>query len=483
MRRAAGALLAVSLALGGGVARAESVETRLAAETRAPVDEMPSAGGPTGLLHLASARTGPVGAVRTALVFDGFRAPFLCTADQPCGGAARSPRADHAHAGVAVSIGATILGGLELFLVGRAWSNRSSQGADVLETIGETTVGAKLVSGDGAARFGVVGELTFGAGPGRVGLGLAGTSARLRGVFGLALDETSARLPLRLHASLGYLLDNTAALVSDIEAQRSADAGFPRQISRIERFGLGIGKRDRLELAVGLEWLATRARLRPFVEAGIAVPVDRRSDPCTQGAVPDPSLAPDVESCTWSLAATPSRLTLGVRTSPFVGESGTVSLLLGIDLGLTGTDRFVSGVVPQAPYTFWVAVSSSLQATPRPPVVVKEKVDVPVVPPIVTIRGFVHPTGSTTPIVDAKVVYVGGKRPDLSTDATGHFGDDVPPGTYELEIRAPGFKPNRCGGTAVGHPRKAPTIATPWPPAPGQPDVLWLDCPLEPASP
>ncbi len=464
-------------------ASADGAEARLAAETAPPVDEMAASGGPTGLVHTVSAKTGPAGAVRSALFFEGFRAPFLCTAAQPCGGSAPSPRADHAHMGVAVSAGATVSSGLELFLLGRATSNRSSRSADVLEVIGDTSFGVKYVRplGEGGLHVGGAAELLFGAGAGRVGLTLGATSLRVRGLLTFAADESTARLPLRLHVGLGYLLDNSARLVEDIEAQRSEDAGAPRQVTRVERFGLGINKLDRVELDVGLEWLP-RPSVRPFVEFGLAVPIDRQRASCTNpGLAKDPAFRPDTEDCSLSLAALPSRFTLGVRTAPFVGESGTLSVLVGIDLGLSGTSHFVSGLAPQAPYTLWLGLAASLQASPRPPRVVHDKVEVPVVPPIITVRGFVHPVGKSTPIADAKVVYVGAQRPDLSTDAAGFFGDDVPPGTYELEIRAPGYLPNRCGGTAVGRPRKAPSIATPWPPKPGQADVLLLDCPLEPA--
>lgn len=488
MSRGPAALCAIAVSAFVGRAYAEGAEARLRVEAGPPIDEMPSVAGATGLVHTVSARTGPVGAVRSALMFEGFRAPFLCTKEQPCGGLGRAERATHVHTGLAVSIGTTLFAGVEVFLVGRASSNRSSGSRvaglpdDVLEVIGDTTLGVKIVRplSDGLHVGGAL-ELLFGSGPGRVGLSLGATSARVRGLATYAFDEAGSRVPLRLHLGLGYLLDNTARLVEDVEAQRSLDARAPQQISRIERYGLGINKLDRAELEVSVEWLA-RARLRPFLEYGLAVPIDRRGAPCTNPAAsPDPAFRPDVEDCGLSFGALPSRLTLGVRTSPFVGESGTISVLLGIDVGLTGTSRFVSGLAPQAPYTMWLGLAASLQASLRPPTVVKVNVDVPVVPPMVTLRGFVHPVGKATPIVDAKVVYVGAARPDLSTDATGHFGDDVPPGTYELEVRAPGYLPNRCGGTAVGRARKANSIATPWPPEPGQANVLLLDCPLEPA--
>jgi len=410
-----------------------------AAGARAEAHELPTAAGPNGLLHTPSAIASDPWTVRGAVLLDWFRASsFLCTSKNPCGAATSD---EHRHTGSTVVVGATFFSGLDAYIAARAYSNENSRSPDLHEVLGDTTIGARYARAFGRmVHVGGGAEALLAGAPGSVGLSGHGTSARLR-TFATVVASAS----VRVHLGLGYLFDHTGALVRDVERERGAP------ISRIERYGLGINKVDRLELSVGAELLAARERLRPFVEYGLAVPTRRHGTAC-----------PIDEPCRATLGAMPSHVTLGARLAPFASETASVSFLVALDLGLTS--RFASDVAPQAPYTVWLGVAMSMPTTERPAKVVVERIEVPVPPPFVTMRGFVHVAGSQTPIPHAIATFVDSTRPPLATDDKGYFGDEVPPGTYELKVHAEGYRDNTCGGTAV---------------AAGK-SLVTLDCPLEP---
>jgi hypothetical protein len=366
----------------------------------------PTAGGPTGLLHTPSAVPEEAGTVRASLYVDWFRASrFL------------SPNDEHAHSGGTASIGATVLRGVDAYVVGRAYTNSNSQSPALYEVFGDTTLGLKLARAFGMVGLGGGGEVLLGNGPGSVGFAGRGTSFRVR-----ALSTYSFK-PARLHLGLAYLFDNTGALVRDIEAARGSE------ITRVERYGLGINKLDRFEASMGVELLT--GAFSPFVEGTLAVPVAR-------------------QQCTIDCRSIASKVTFGARAS-----AKGLSVLLGFDVGTSG--------VLQPPYTLWLGVAMAIDTREHPPQVIVERVEV--APPVVPVRGYVH--AGDKPIADAKVSFVGATRPPLMTGPDGYFGADLPPGTYEFRVRAAGYKENTCGGTAVAV----------------KGNVLTIDCPVESASP
>lgn len=417
-----------------------AISVVLALAPRARAEELPTAAGPNGVLHTPSAIGGEAWTARGALLVDWFSASnFLCTNEHPCG---TSTSDEHRHTGATVVAGATLFRGLDAYLATRAYSNDSSQSADLFEVIGDTTLGARYARAvSRLLHLGGGAEAILTGAPGSVGIGGAGTSARLRAISTLDVS------PVRVHLGLAYLFDNTFALVRDIERERGAP------ISRVERYGLGINKVDRFEVNVGAELLAAGGHVRPFIEYGFAIATRRHGASCAN--------AVDAEPCRATFGAMPSNVTLGARVAPVLFERATVSFLLALDLGLTS--RFASEVAPNAPYTLWLGVSMALPMTEKPPKVVTERVEVGIPPPFVTMRGFVHVAGEKTPIPNAIVTFVDVTRPPLATDEKGHFGDEVPPGTYEVKVHADGYQDNTCGGTAV---------------AAGKSQLL-LDCPLE----
>ncbi len=373
----------------------------------------PTAGGPTGLLHTPAAIPDEPGTVRAAVHVDWFRASrFL------------SPTDEHAHSGATVALGTSLVRGLDAYLVGRAYTNNNSEAKTLYEVFGDTTLGARYARVLGALGLGGGGELLVGNAPGSVGFAGRGTSFRLRALSSYAFPRA------RVHLGLAYLFDNTSALVTEVESARGSE------ITVLERYGLGINKVDRFEASLGVELLT--GAVTPFVEFGLGVPVNRQRYRCTSGC-----------------GAVPSKLTFGARAT----HRG-VSFLLGLDVGTSGVARAPSSIAPQAPYTLWLGFALALDTREHPTTVIVERVEA--APPVVPVRGFVH--HGNKPIAEAKVSFVGAARPPLMTGEDGYFGADLPPGTYELRVRAAGYKENTCGGTAIAV----------------KGNVLTIDCPLEP---
>lgn len=375
----------------------------------------PTTGGPTGLLHTPAAVPDERGTVRAALYVDWFRASRFLT-----------PTDEHAHSGGTAVIGASLVRGLDAYFVGRAYTNNNSEAKTLYEVFGDTTLGARYARAFGALGLGGASEVLVGNAPGSVGLAGRGTSFRLRALSSYAFKSA------RLHLGLAYLFDNTSALVTEVESARGSE------LTVLERYGLGINKVDRFEASLGVELLT--GAVAPFVELGVGVPVNRQRVRCTSGC-----------------GAVPSKVTVGARAT-YRG----VSLLLGLDVGTSGVTRAPSSIAPQAPYTLWLGFALALDTREHPRTVVVERVEV--APPVVPVRGFVH--HGSTPIVEAKVSFVGAARAPLMTGEDGYFGAELPPGTYEFRVRAAGYQENTCGGTAIAV----------------KGNVLTIDCPLEPTQ-
>lgn len=469
--------------------KAEAKDEKDAEPTDVAMHEMPASTGPSGLLHLPSAMTGPAGTFRVGMYLDWFKTSgFLCTEEYPCSkGGVRQANDEASHIGATALVSATIVDGLETYLGARVYANSNDQSSPkLLQVLGDITFGLKYVKalGEGVVNLGGGAEVLFLNGTGGIGLNGGGTSFRLRALSTFALDKTEAKTPLRIHFGLSYLFDNSAQVVTDVEADRTTRLGKRTDISRIERYGLGINRLDRFELGLGFEGLLVNDKLRPFLEYNMMIPVNRQGFECVQakdiagGGRTDECLGGDGVG----FGSLPSKLTLGTRIYPFMGGMGGVSFLAAVDIGVTGTSKPIAELAPQAPYTVWLGFGLATDANDHPPKVVEKvvekKVEVPVGIALVKVKGFVHEAGGNTPIANAIVSYVGaaGMAP-LATAADGVFGDDVPAGTYQYSIKADGFKEGSCGGTAV------PKGGTPAPTTPGKPPstpgTLEIDCALE----
>lgn len=220
----------------------------------------------------------------------------------------------------------------------------------------------------------------------------AATSALFRTQATLDLSRFTSSLPLRLHANLGYRLDNSGASVAELEQQRrmftrgydpaicaqapSADPMNPRnvgptgiacnqEITRYERYGFSVNRVDRVEVAFAIDlWIPSFPYLRPFVEYATAVPVARSGYVCFDARLH----AADTDRCLASsnLAGNPvpSQVTLGTRaTLPFAAN---LSALVAVDIATGGTSTFVRELAPTTPWTLHFALGIAPEFGPLP---------------------------------------------------------------------------------------------------------------------
>ena len=444
--------------------------------------------GSTGLLHTSYAGSGAEGTFRVGFLFDWFTAGgFLCNADTPC--ALLTPdqatEDEASHVGALFALNVTPIDFLEGYAAVRTYAASNTHSSPgLLQVLGDTTFGVK---GFTPMRVGDI--FTFGGeirllllnGAGEVGIG--GVNADFMALASADFREPSSiDIPLRIHFNTGYRLDSSGGLVQDVEelrAQRdpATSGGLDRiPISRIERFGLGIDRVDFYTLALGVD-VPTRY-VQPYLEYSVDIPVNRQGYEChTRTISPgDVCLAlsdlDDEFSGAPGYAATPSRLSLGARTTPFDESFRGLSAHVGFDIGLSATSTFIEEVSPEPPWMLYLGMGYAFDTKEK-----KEKAEAPPPlppplppppPPEYFVRGVVTEQGAQTPVADAIIAIQGQTDPPIATAADGKFlTRALQPGSYTLELRAPDYKPGTCA--AVVQP--APTAGA-WPqPQPTEPGM------------
>jgi outer membrane protein OmpA-like peptidoglycan-associated protein len=490
--------------------------------------EQTNLSGSTGLVHSSYAGSGAPGTFRVSFLTDWFTASnFLCRpTDMAFGPGASSrygsgmdksckqstttmlgngPSDTTSRVGGTFAINATPLSFLEAYAMLRTYATSTDQGnPQLLQVLGDTTLGVKAFLPPKLGRiftFGGEIQLLLLNGTGGVGLAGGGTSALFRGLGTADFRKPNdGGLPLRFNLNLAYKVDNSGKLVEDVEEARgkalgysnppisasnpNGDPGVARSpITRIERFGLGINKVDSFQLFFAGELPFSRAQ--PFVEWSADLPVNRQGYYCHTGRVSNGDVCYGLENFNAPNAQTaggpgfkafPSRLTLGVKTNPLSGRVWHgLSAHASVDIGTSGVHSWIEEMAPQAPWTLYLGlgfVYDTKDPTP-PPVPVAPPAPPPqiIAAPVTLVRGLVHEQGHNDVLVaDAIVTFEGGVQSPLATGADGHFVTrNIEPGTYKLDIKAPGFKPGTC--TAVVNPAgAAPAVAPPGAsPVPGAP--------------
>ncbi len=440
-----------------------------------------------GLLRVHEAGAGPVGTFRFG-VTGGFYygANFICTQDAACTDRSTDRKmkggdVDHIAGNVTLSV--TPLPYLEAYagVYNSATSNELGS-PRLLQVLGDANLGVKVFTPkepDGLFSFGGEAELVLFNGTGGVGLDGGSTSFALRALSTLDLYDRKRetdRVPLRAHLNVGYFFDNSAAMVKDLE-ETDPPQGRGQPIERTERFGLGISRVDSFEVGLGAEFM--HEYVRPFAEYTIDVPVNRQAYVCNiDGAADrgDLCLATDAG---WSTS--PSRLSVGTRVFPWSGSG--LGLTGAVDIGLTGTSKFLEETTPELPYMVWLGVSYAVDTVPPEPVVKRVTVAAPT--PVVTPRrvlvGTVTDASTGAPIPDATLRYEGRPLTGMVANASGAFRSaELEPGTYTLNIFAEGYKKGAC---IVTVPATTPSAAAA--PAAASPMVGDLDGrqPAAPAAP
>ncbi|MSP24746.1 MAG: hypothetical protein EXR75_06190, partial [Myxococcales bacterium] len=464
----------------GAAADVPAAEVDEVAERANTLAEQLGLNGSIGLLRTAYAGSGAPGTFRAGFIMDWFSASgFLCNADTPCD--ATGSEDDAGHVGGWFAVNATPLPFLEAYAGLRTYANSNNLGSPtLLQVLGDTTLGLKVFTPNRVAKM-----LTFGGdirllllnGAGDVGLAGSGTGFHIDALTSLDLRKlrgVGVGAPARIHLNLGYHVDNSGNLVEDVEklrAERNPDVvrGLARiPISRIERFGLGINRVDFVALRLGVD--APFKMAQPYLEYTIDIPVNRQGYEChTRTISPgDVCLALSDLSTPTSGApgasAAPSRLSVGVRATPFEGNLRGLSGHLGFDIGLTGTSTFIEEVAPQAPWTLFIGGAYAFDVRERIPVpVVLEPVQLPPLPaqiilppPQYYVRGVVKEKGAAA-IANAIVQLQGATEPPFATDASGRFlTRHLEPGTHTFAITAEGFKAGTCTATIQAAIAEAP---------------------------
>jgi outer membrane protein OmpA-like peptidoglycan-associated protein len=449
------------------------------------IGEQSTLTGGAGLLRTEHAQTNAPGQFRLSFVGEWFSAGFLCTTKFMCPNPSGGPPITSDtlnHVGGTLSLGVAIAklgpGTLDgsAGVVTYANSDNANRPA-LLQVLGDSVLGVRYVAPLGDVfHVGAVTDLWLVNGSGSVGLDSAATSARF-GALGTAdLRGMSSPVPLRFSANVAYSLDNTGAVVTDVEAARG------QYVTRIERYGLGVSRVDHFDFLLGAEALLADGLVRPFVESRVTAANNRQGFVCNAG----PPVNIGFDKCLKNDAVIPAILTLGGRFFPWKRE---FSILTALDIGLSGTNDFIEEVQPVPPWTLYLGLGWSADTWDRPTKKVVEKAAEPSAPRTVHVSGFLHEREKNDPIVGAILAYRDrSDLPRLATSPDGRFGDDVPPGTYSSEIRADGFKPSTCDFTTkppvvppskpVGSPPGADAAQVPAP-ATRAPARIEIDCPME----
>jgi len=454
--------------------------------------------GSIGLLRTTTAQTGASGSFRFGLIGEYFGTSEFLRPAGLMGTTAVGGVDDASHVGGTLTLSYNPLEFLEIFGSIRAYANANNrERPSLFQVLGDSTLGLK-----GAFRvtrgfyLGLDAQVLLLNRSGDVGLLLDSTSAQFRALASLDLRELTRSVPLRFHFNVRYHLDNSAEVVNETEQRRRAAAGVsaadcasslandPRcyiEVSRIERFALGVNRHDQVGVHVGLD--ANLPYVNPFVEWSVGIPVNRQGyscyDPGSTGMAPGG--VSDDDRCLGNadvgFSSLPSRVTLGARVLPPLHG---LSALLAFDIATSGTSDFVRELAPTPPWQFFFGAAFAYDAhlqnrrieVPGPERIVTREIDR--TPPGGTVTGTVRDAETRSGISRAIVTFTG--HPELhvlATAADGAFrSGHIPPGDYRLRVEAEGYQPGECSFTIAAPPAPAepspttPATATPPPAAP-----------------
>jgi outer membrane protein OmpA-like peptidoglycan-associated protein len=455
-----------------------------------------SLSGAVGLVHMQTAEGGSEQTFRFSLIAEYFGAQgFL----RPSGNTmfplpAGFTQEDSSRIGATLTASYSPIRYLEIFTALRSFAVSNNQERPTLfQVLGDATLGAKGI-------FPITRGFTLGASAsalllnraGGIGLNGEGTSAdfRLLGTFDLG-QLTAA--PIRIHLNVGYTLDHSSAVVRETENRRqmaapgynAMDCATPSldstsrwaqnpachvEITRGERFALGINRADRLNVGLAVEGKIETSAIgfAPFVEWNAPIPIVRNGYICWQPTASVPSLVPgDDDKCYNDLGAfatMPSNLTIGTRVwSPHARGLGAI---LAVDIGTGGTGAFVRELAPNTPWNLYFGLGFAHDFNPRTrrvPVerVVERVVDRDNTPVGGEIIGTVTDAESHRPIPNALVEVTGHAEFGLAgSNAQGQFRTRrVAPAEYELRVRAPEYADGTCRGTVPAPTGETRTVA------------------------
>jgi OmpA-OmpF porin, OOP family len=414
--------------------------------------------GATGGLFLMDPRAAQPGAVRVQLGLDSFRGSDVLR------------NGDHIEVdNQTLSLSATATKNFEFYA---SLANRSSNqsrpalAVPTLDALGDVSLGARV--GTQLSRvLDLGGDLrgTFVNKLGGGGYDWGATSLSLRAALSIDLQRLPDPFPLVARFNVGYVFDNTGHVVKATEDARYAaleDNGSPAAkgdetthlVNRFQRLSMGISRLDRLTLGAGVEVplkLAEHFYMHPLVEWQLALPVNRQGYDCpfvTQAANVGTRKSAEDSCYERTPSSVPMNLSLGLRVVP---PARGLSALIGVDLGLSGSNRFVRELSPNLPWRILFAVSYDYDARPETKGESTTVATAVAVAPVTAlaqpawrIQGIVTAIDGT-PLADARVHFANLPLSTLITEADGRFASEpLPPSTVEIEVKHPDYEPGRC---------------------------------------
>ena len=382
----------------------------------------PALDGATGLVHLHTAQTGPLGSVRLALAGEVFaQSDFLVQGDHD------------SRQGLTFSVAWTPKRWLEAYASILFSSNTNSVSSPkLLQIQGDTALGAKGLWKVSDA-FTLAADLRLSIYPsiGAIGYGAVGVTPR-------ALMTFDARpvlhgFPLLAHVSLGFAADGTGNLAGTV------------QLTRVEEFALGIHRYDRVLAGVGVE--SPLPWVTPFVAWRMAAPTGLGALPTVKDA------QGNLRQLTYGEIIS-HVLTLGAR----VTAVRDVTLMLSVDVGLNGAA--IPGIPATMPWNFMAGLSYAFDPGSRSEKITETRertveIDKPVAvaPPTGFVAGTVTDAKTGKPLADAIVVSGSdGALPVASAPTTGAFRTHgLKPGKVSLTVSHEGYKPATASATVSAH--------------------------------
>ena len=420
--------------------------------------------GATGLLHTISADSSAPGTFRLSILSNYYSGSgFLCPNRDSCRNPPPSDTQDSLdRVGADLTLSATLLPFLEAYAGMHSHATSDNFGnPQLLQVLGDTNLGIKGFmprQPDSMFTFGALGDLRLLNGSGSVGIHTANVSFRALGTIDLSnRQDPQQRIPLRFHANLGYLFDNSGSIIESTENNR----GY--KLTRIERFGLDINRVDSFFVGLGAEYVSPV--VQPFAEWSIDVPSNRQGYTCKPAQLSQGDACMKING---GFGATPSRLTFGLRTTPWLkGFNATLAL----DVGTSGTSKFIEEVAPQIPWSLYFGIGFTydtlLTSAPPPQLPTTPQVVQLPPPPERHIVGVVIDEKSLQPIANAIVRFPGRTLTGLVTRADGSFETgSLENGEYSLSVSAEGYKEGTCAAT-ISPTASAPGAMAPTNTSPG----------------
>ncbi|MEM9191313.1 MAG: OmpA family protein, partial [Myxococcota bacterium] len=413
--------------------------------------------GPTGGIRLVDARAAAPQTFRLQLATEFFfSSDFLNNEDS------------NDRIGGFLSLSWAVHEFVEIFASISSYANSNdTEEPELFQVLGDTTLGAK-VGVEVLPWLSLGGDVTLALlnTVGDIGLVFSSTSFGLRANATADFRGLPSPIPLVARLNLGYYFDNSEQLIEDTEQARFNALEDPEPIededrhliTRVERFALNINRTDFFNFGLGVEVPLKATEnffISPMLEWTWSIPVNRQGYDClfipAEPGSDDPVDGADGCLDRQGLSAFPMRLTLGVRVLPPIEG---LSVMAGVDIGLTGTSTFVRELAPTAPYNVMLALGYAYDTREEPPpepVIqeVERQVEVQVPPPPKgRINGTVFEQGTETRVAEAIVAFTGQDLTSLVTEPDGTFTSyQFDPGEVQFTISHPEYNDGQCAAT------------------------------------